>query len=90
MIFLFTFVLFLRTSIDDHLCCRPAFYLYTALKVASGLLILRINLEFKAPAQNVITDVLSVLKNVEMVSLFIVSLLLGENPNATSTAFVKI
>lgn len=56
---------------------RPAFYLYAALKLASGILMLRINLEFKAPAKNVVGDVLQVLRNVEMVCLFIVCFLLG-------------
>ncbi|XP_034242969.1 major facilitator superfamily domain-containing protein 6-B-like [Thrips palmi] len=56
---------------------RPAFYLYAALKLASGLLMLRIDLQFKAPAKNVVGDVLHVLKNVEMVALFVVCFLLG-------------
>ncbi|KAJ1527129.1 hypothetical protein ONE63_008663 [Megalurothrips usitatus] len=56
---------------------RPAFYLYAALKLASGVLMMRINLEFKAPATNVVGDVLHVLRNVEMVCLFIVCFLLG-------------
>ncbi|KAE8737056.1 hypothetical protein FOCC_FOCC017486, partial [Frankliniella occidentalis] len=45
---------------------RPAFYLYAALKLASALLMLRIDLKFKAPAKNVVGDVLNALKNVEM------------------------
>ncbi|XP_026274239.1 uncharacterized protein LOC113203664 [Frankliniella occidentalis] len=56
---------------------RPAFYLYAALKLASALLMLRIDLKFKAPAKNVVGDVLNALKNVEMVCLFIVCFLLG-------------
>ncbi|XP_066601074.1 uncharacterized protein [Prorops nasuta] len=56
---------------------RPAFYLYAALKVASGALMLTINLQFKAPASNVVSDVLSVLKNVEVVALLVACFVLG-------------
>ncbi|XP_043494218.1 uncharacterized protein LOC122519090 isoform X1 [Polistes fuscatus] len=56
---------------------RPAFYLYAGLKLISGLLMLAINLEFKSPATNVVSDVLTVLKNVEVVALFIACFILG-------------
>ncbi|KAI5748555.1 hypothetical protein M8J76_000134 [Diaphorina citri] len=56
---------------------RPAFYLYAALKLISGALMLCINLEFKAPATNVLTDVITVLRNIEMVALFIACFILG-------------
>ncbi|XP_046981061.1 major facilitator superfamily domain-containing protein 6-like [Schistocerca americana] len=56
---------------------RPAFYLYAALKIASGLLILTISLEFKTPAKNVVTDVLTVLRNVELLALLCVIFVLG-------------
>ncbi|XP_069689213.1 major facilitator superfamily domain-containing protein 6-like [Periplaneta americana] len=56
---------------------RPAFYLYAGLKIASGLLMLTINLEFKAPATNVVSDVMLVLKNIEIVALFIAIFVLG-------------
>ncbi|KAL2750551.1 Major facilitator superfamily domain-containing protein 6-A [Vespula maculifrons] len=56
---------------------RPAFYLYAALKLISGFLMLAINLEFKSPATNVVSDVLTVLKNVEVVALFIACFILG-------------
>nr|XP_003706892.1 PREDICTED: uncharacterized protein LOC100883226 [Megachile rotundata] len=56
---------------------RPAFYLYAALKLMSGLLMLAINLEFKSPATNVISDVFTVLRNIEAVALFIACFILG-------------
>ncbi|XP_017882086.1 uncharacterized protein LOC108626124 [Ceratina calcarata] len=56
---------------------RPAFYLYTALKLISGLLMLAINLEFKSPASNVVRDVFSVLRNVEVAALFVACFILG-------------
>ncbi|XP_051153440.1 uncharacterized protein LOC127276820 [Leptopilina boulardi] len=56
---------------------RPAFYLYAALKVASGVLMLFISLEFKSPAKNIFKDVYEVLKNVEIVTLYVVSFMLG-------------
>lgn len=57
---------------------RPAFYLYAALKLISGALMLAINLEFKAPATNVLNDVITVLSNIEMVALFIACFILGK------------
>ncbi|KAK2582249.1 hypothetical protein KPH14_004595 [Odynerus spinipes] len=56
---------------------RPAFYLYAGLKLVSGVLMLAINLEFKSPATNVVSDVLTVLRNVEVVALFIACFILG-------------
>lgn len=56
---------------------RPAFYLYAGLKIASGLLMLTINLEFKSPAANVLSDVMSVIRNSELVALFIATFVLG-------------
>ncbi|XP_012265072.2 uncharacterized protein LOC105691281 [Athalia rosae] len=56
---------------------RPAFYLYAGLKIMSGILMLSMSLEFKAPAKNVVSDVLGVLKNVELVALFIACFILG-------------
>ncbi|XP_023714958.1 uncharacterized protein LOC111868499 [Cryptotermes secundus] len=56
---------------------RPAFYLYAGLKIASGLLMLTMNLEFKSPATNVLSDVMSVIRNVEIVALFIAIFVLG-------------
>lgn len=56
---------------------RPAFYLYAFLKISSGLLILTMNLEFKAPATNIVSDVMTVMRNVEIVALFIVVFVLG-------------
>jgi len=56
---------------------RPAFYLYAALKIFSGLLILTMNLEFKAPATNIVSDVMTMMRSVEIVALFIIVFLLG-------------
>lgn len=56
---------------------RPAFYLYAILKVASGVLMLSIDLEFKQPAQNLLEDVITVFKNVEIVALFIACFIMG-------------
>ncbi|XP_014475559.1 PREDICTED: uncharacterized protein LOC106744924 [Dinoponera quadriceps] len=56
---------------------RPAFYLYAALKLASGFLMLLINLEFKAPARNVVRDVFIVLRNIETAALFLACFVLG-------------
>ncbi|GAB1866623.1 Macrophage MHC class I receptor 2-like protein [Camponotus japonicus] len=56
---------------------RPAFYLYAALKLISGVLMLLINLEFKAPASNVVHDVFIVLKNIETAALFLACFVLG-------------
>ncbi|XP_070160005.1 uncharacterized protein [Polyergus mexicanus] len=56
---------------------RPAFYLYAALKLVSGVLMLLINLEFKAPARNVVRDVFVVLRNIETAALFLACFVLG-------------
>lgn len=56
---------------------RPAFYLYAVLKVASGVLMLSIDLEFKQPAQNLLDDVISVFRNIEIVALFIACFIMG-------------
>lgn len=58
---------------------RPAFYLYAVLKVLSGALMLSIDLEFKQPAQNLLEDVISVFRNIEIVALFIACFIMGKN-----------
>ncbi|KAG8232404.1 hypothetical protein J437_LFUL013975, partial [Ladona fulva] len=55
----------------------PAFYLYAALKVICGLLVLTIDLEFKAPAEHIVKDVMKALKNLELVAILGASLALG-------------
>ncbi|RZB41634.1 major facilitator superfamily domain-containing protein 6-like [Asbolus verrucosus] len=55
----------------------PIFFLYAILKIISGILMLFINLEFKKPAASVIKDVLTVLKKMELIALFIACLILG-------------
>ncbi|XP_071564359.1 uncharacterized protein [Temnothorax nylanderi] len=56
---------------------RPAFYLYAALKLGSGVLMLLINLEFKAPGRNVVRDVFTILRNIETAVLFLACFILG-------------
>lgn len=56
---------------------RPAFYLYAVLKIASGALMLGIDLEFKQPAQNLLEDVITVFRNIEIVALFIACFIMG-------------
>ncbi|CAH0727396.1 unnamed protein product, partial [Brenthis ino] len=56
---------------------RPAFYLYAVLKVVSGVLMLSIDLEFKQPAKNILDDVISVFRNIELVALFIACFIMG-------------
>nr|XP_022901331.1 uncharacterized protein LOC111414266 [Onthophagus taurus]XP_022901333.1 uncharacterized protein LOC111414266 [Onthophagus taurus]XP_022901334.1 uncharacterized protein LOC111414266 [Onthophagus taurus] len=55
---------------------RPVFYLYAVLKVLSGIMMLFINLKFKAPAQKVVSEVRSIL-SVELFSVFVAVFLLG-------------
>ena len=38
---------------------------------------LTMNLEFKAPATNIVSDVMSVMRNVEIVALFVIVFVLG-------------
>ncbi|CAH1964467.1 unnamed protein product [Acanthoscelides obtectus] len=56
---------------------RPIFFLYAALKFISGILMLFINLKFKKAAVSVITDVLTVLRKVEMIALLLSCIVLG-------------
>lgn len=56
---------------------RPIFFLYASLKVISGILMMFINLEFKKAAASVVTDVLLVLRKLELIALFISCLVLG-------------
>nr|CAI5848679.1 unnamed protein product [Callosobruchus analis] len=56
---------------------RPIFFLYAALKFISGILMLFINLKFKKAAASVITDVLSVLRKLEMIALLMSCVVLG-------------
>ncbi|XP_066158207.1 uncharacterized protein [Euwallacea fornicatus] len=56
---------------------RPIFFLYATLKLISGILMLFINLEFKKAASSVVSDVIQVLKKMELIALFISCLILG-------------
>ena len=69
----------MQKSINFHVVYSPAFYLYAAMKLVSGLCMLMINLEFKPAAKNVVTDVFSVLKSVELIALLITCYVLGMN-----------
>lgn len=55
--------------------------MYAALKLVSGVLMLLINLEFKAPARNVVRDVFIVLRNIETAALFLACFVLGRLSN---------
>lgn len=81
--------LFLHTmSLTQYICTRyditeihnfrPIFFLYAGLKLVSGILMLFINLEFKKAASSVVTDVIAVLKKVEMIALFLSCIMLGK------------
>lgn len=59
-------------------CFSPIFYLYATLKIVSAVLMLFINLEFKTPAASVVSDVISVLKKMELIALFIACFILGK------------
>ena len=52
--------------------------MYAGMKLLSAALMLTINLEFKSPATNVLADVMTVLKKVEIIALFITCFILGE------------
>lgn len=68
----------MESLIKILLIFRPAFYLYAILKLASGILMLLINLEFKAPAKNVVRDVFTILRNFETAVLFLACFVLGK------------
>ncbi|XP_058802857.1 uncharacterized protein LOC131670894 isoform X2 [Phymastichus coffea] len=56
---------------------RPAFYLYFALKLFTSFLMTLIDLQFKAPSSKVVSEVRTVLRNVEVVALLIATSVLG-------------
>ncbi|CAG7728392.1 unnamed protein product [Allacma fusca] len=56
---------------------RPAFYLYSVLQVLSGLLTLKIHLEFKKPAEQVFGSLLKLLGKVQVIGLLIAVLFSG-------------
>ncbi|KAK5639361.1 hypothetical protein RI129_011853 [Pyrocoelia pectoralis] len=61
----------------DYTDYRPIFFLYASLKIVFSVLVLFVNLEFKTPANNVISDVFSVLKKIELLALFAAFFILG-------------
>lgn len=67
-----------HSTVDHVFVHRPAFYFYGALKLISAVLMLTIDLEFKAPAKNVVHDVMNVLKKVEILALFFTCFILGQ------------
>ena len=56
---------------------RPAFYLFAGLFGTAAVGMLTINLDFKRPAENLLSDVKSLLKNVELDLLLIVAFVSG-------------
>ena len=56
---------------------RPAFYLYAGICGVAALGMLTIDLNFKPPAQNLMKNVISLFKNVELDVLLVVSLIGG-------------
>ncbi|KAK4871463.1 hypothetical protein RN001_015587 [Aquatica leii] len=56
---------------------RPIFFIYAFLKIVFSVLVLFVNLEFKVPANNVISDVFYVLKKAELLTLFAAFFVLG-------------
>ncbi|KAF5275349.1 hypothetical protein FQR65_LT04177 [Abscondita terminalis] len=56
---------------------RPIFFIYAGLKIIFSVLVLFVNLEFKEPATNVISDVFLVLKKIELLTLFVAFFVLG-------------
>ncbi|XP_031336039.1 uncharacterized protein LOC116165602 isoform X2 [Photinus pyralis] len=61
----------------DYTDYRPIFFLYASLKIVFAILVLFVNLKFKTPANNVISDVFSVLKKIELLALFAAFFILG-------------
>ncbi|KAF5300957.1 hypothetical protein FQA39_LY10927 [Lamprigera yunnana] len=61
----------------DYTDYSPIFFLYASLKVIFAVLVLFVNLEFKTPANNVMSDVFSVLKKIELLALFVAFFILG-------------
>lgn len=56
---------------------RPAFCLFTGICFIAALGMLMVNLNYKTPAKNQFKDLGSVLKNIQLDALLIVSLLFG-------------
>lgn len=62
----------------DYMDFRLVFYQHGVLKIFSGLLMLLINLEFKEPAQRIIKNVVSTIRNIEVTFLVTVCLMVGK------------
>jgi hypothetical protein len=60
-----------------YLNCRPSFYLFGALLAVGSTGILFVDLDFKQPNTNLLRDLKSLLKNVELVVFFVVALFSG-------------
>lgn len=56
---------------------RPAFFLYALLISIAAIGVLMVDLDFKPPAKNLLKDIRSLLKNVELDVFFMVVLLSG-------------
>ncbi|KAK4025501.1 hypothetical protein OUZ56_014565 [Daphnia magna] len=71
-------VLIDRASIDENnQNFRPAYFLFGSLFGMAALGLLTIDLKFKLPAENVVKDVKSLLKNIELDALLVIALILG-------------
>ncbi|KAI9562762.1 hypothetical protein GHT06_010216 [Daphnia sinensis] len=56
---------------------RPAYFLFAGLFGVAAMGTLTIDLKFKPPAENVVKDVKSLLKNIELDALLVIALVLG-------------
>ena len=56
---------------------RPSFYLFSALAVIAAIVVLFIDLDFKSPNTNLLQDIQSLLKIVELDVFFIFVFVLG-------------
>ena len=63
--------------IQDFTDFRPAFYLYAVLQVLSGILTMKISLDFKEPGTQVFGSLLKVLKKAQVIALLFAVLASG-------------
>jgi len=63
---------------------RPAFYLFAGLFGIASLGMLTINLDFKSPAENLLSDVTTLLKNIELDLLLVVAFVSGKTIDVVS------
>jgi len=56
----------------------PAFYLYYVFVAIAAVVVLFVDLEFKLPNTNLLRDIKTLIKNVELDALLIVSMMSGK------------